>query len=135
MNVDYEVAYNRSIYEMHEWGDGYVNRRGLDYAASNGWDPRQPDQSQYSDLVGQMRENSNRRASMIVDRVDFGLQGEGPGMSQWFVGGEVRREQYRDQAQAQNEAGNIIGTSGGTSGGDLYIRPSGDEINLFSKKR
>ncbi|WP_289117272.1 TonB-dependent receptor [uncultured Idiomarina sp.] len=122
MNVDYEVAYNRSIYEMHEWGDGYVNRRGLDYAASNGWDPRQPDQSQYSDLVGQMRENSNRRASMIVDRVDFGLQGEGPGMSQWFVGGEVRREQYRDQAQAQNEAGNIIGTSGGTSGGDREMK-------------
>jgi len=129
-NIDYEVAFNRSIYEMHEWGDGYVNVRGLDYAAANGWDPRQPDQEQYSQFVGQMRENSNRRASMVVDRFDFGLQGEGPAMSAWYLGGEVRREEYLDQAQAQNEAGNIIGTAGGSSGGSREMKAIFAEVNV-----
>lgn len=130
MNVDYEIGYNRSMYEMHEWGDGYVNIQGLATAANQGWDPRDPDQSNYADLVGLMRENSNRRAHMIVDRVDFGLQGEGPAMSAWFIGGEFRREQYRDQAQAQNEAGQILGTAGGTSGGDRDIKALFAEISV-----
>lgn len=130
VDVDYEVAFNRSVYEMHEWGDGYVNRMGLATAASRGWDPRQPDQSQYANLVGLMRENSNRRASMVVDRADFGLQGAGPMDSAWFMGGEVRRENYKDQAQAQNEAGQILGTAGGSSGGSRDMKAVFAEVNV-----
>ncbi|RUO26207.1 hypothetical protein CWE09_05685 [Aliidiomarina minuta] len=130
LDLDYELTYTRNLYEMHEWGDGYVNTQGLAAAADAGWDPRQPDQSEYSTLVGDMRENANRRASMVTDRIDFGLQGQGPMDSMFFVGGEIRNETYNDQAQSQAEAGNILGTSGGTSGGSREIRALFGEVSV-----
>lgn len=129
-NLDYDVGFTRSIYEMHEWGNGYVNALGASNAAAGGWDPRQPDQGQFSGILGDLRENSNRRASMVIDRVDFGISGDGPAMSQWYVGGEVRRENYRDQAQAQNEEGNIIGTAGGSSGGSRDMNAVFAEVSV-----
>lgn len=122
LDIDYEVAYTRSIYEMHEWGDGYVNVQGLNAAAQGGWDPRNPDQSQYQHLVDAMTENSNRRSHMIVDRYDIGIQGEGPWNSMYYLGAEARNEQYKDQSQAQLEAGLVLGSSGGSSGGSREMK-------------
>lgn len=130
LDLDYEVAYTRNLYEMHEWGDGYVNILGLNEAAGQGWDPRRPDQSEYSNLVGAMRENANRRASLVTDRFDVGLQGQGPWDSMFFVGGELRREAYLDQTQAQAEANNILGTAGGSSGGGREIRAVFGELSV-----
>lgn len=129
-DIEYDVAYTRNIYEMHEWGTGYVNQQGLNAAAEKGWDPRDPDQSKYEHLVAAMRENSNRRASLVVDRYDFGLQGEGPGDLMYFVGGEIRSETYNDEVQSQAEAGLIIGTAGGSSGGSRDMKALFTEVSI-----
>jgi iron complex outermembrane recepter protein len=119
--ADYQIGYQRNIYDMHDWGDGYVNTQGLALAAANGWDPRHPDQGQFENFVADMRENANRRAQMKYDRFDFGAQFDGPMMNAgpvlFFAGGEYREEKYFDQTQAQAEAGRILGTAGGSSGG------------------
>jgi iron complex outermembrane receptor protein len=124
-NIEWHLGYQYDLYKMHEWGDGYVNVLGLNQAASQGWDPRHPNQEQFENAVPGMRENANRRASMEYQRVDFGAQFDGPMMSggpvMFYSGGEFRQEQYRNQTQAQAEAGNIIGTSGGSGGGNRDV--------------
>ena len=141
--VDWEVVYQYDLYDLQEWGDGYVNELGLRDAAASGWDPRHPDQlGLYSGFVAQMRENSNRRAQMKMQRLEFGGQFD-VGQASMYVGGEYRDEQYFDQAQAQNEAGLIRGTAGGSSYGErtasaLFaegVLPVGDQLELSGALR
>ncbi len=141
--VEWQFVYQYDLYDLQEWGDGYVNELGLRDAAQNGWDPRHPDQlGQYSGFVAQMRENSNRRAQMKMQRFEFGGQFDVASASV-FVGGELRTEDYFDQAQAQNEAGLIRGTSGGSSAGSRIARavfveamqPVGEQVELTGALR
>ena len=119
--AQWNLNYQYDLYDMHEWGAGYVNLAGLNQAAANGWDPRQPNQAQFGNIVGGLSGNSNRRAQMVMQRVDVGAQFDGPMMDAgpmlFYVGGEYRDEQYYDQTLAQMEAGNVLGTAGGSSGG------------------
>jgi len=141
--VDWEVVYQYDLYDLHEWGDGYVSELGLRDAAINGWDPRHPDQAGlFGGFVAQMRANSNRRAQMKMQRLEFGGQFD-LGMASMFVGGEYRTEDYYDQAEAQNEAGLIRGTAGGSSGGDRTAKaifteavlPVGDQLEFTGALR
>lgn len=141
--IEWEVAYQYDLYDLQEWGDGYVSELGLRDAAINGWDPRHPDQrGLYQNFVAQMRANSNRRAQMKMQRLDFGGQFD-VGAASMFVGGEYRTEDYFDQAEAQNEAGLIRGTAGGSSGGDRTAKalfteavlPVGDQVELSGALR
>ncbi|MCP1726137.1 iron complex outermembrane receptor protein [Natronospira proteinivora] len=123
--LDWEVGYQYNMYDMHEWGTGYVNTLGLDAAGDAGWDPRQPDQEQFSELVDDMTDNANRRSQATFQRVDFGLQFDGPdltgGPMAFFVGGEYFEQDYTDVTAAQAEADNILGTAGGSSGGSRDV--------------
>ncbi len=141
--VEWEFNYQYDLYDLQEWGDGYVNELGLRDAAQNGWDPRHPDQlGLYSDFVAQMRENSNRRAQMKMQRFEFGGQFD-VATASVFVGGEFRTEDYFDQAQAQNEAGLIRGTAGGSSAGSRIARaifveamqPVGEQVEITGALR
>lgn len=121
--IQWEANHQYDIYDLADWGTGYVNILGLNYAASNGWDPRHPDQAspEFEDFVPGMRENANRRAQMIMQRTDIGAQFDGPMMAGgpvlFFVGGEYRDEAYFDETSAQAEAGNVLGSAGGSSAG------------------
>lgn len=115
--VDWSANYQYDIYDLQEWGNGYVTSLGLELPSQNGWDPRDPDQAQYADILSDIRENANRRAQMIMQRIDLGGQ-FAIGQMQMFVGGEYIDQKYFDEASAQNEAGNVRGTSGGSSGGN-----------------
>ena len=141
--VEWNAVYQYDIYDLQEWGDGYVNELGLRDAAQNGWDPRHPDQlGLYSNFVAQMRENSNRRAQLKMQRFEFGGQFD-VAQASVYLGGEFRTEDYFDQAQAQNEAGLIRGTAGGSSQGSRIARaifaeaslPVGEQVELTGALR
>jgi iron complex outermembrane receptor protein len=141
--VDWEVTYQYDLYDMQEWGDGYINQQGIALAALNGWDPRHPNQAGlYSNFVGQIKENANRRAQMKMQRFEFGGQFD-IGMASMFVGGEYREEEYYDQTQAQAEAGLIGGSSGGSSSGERdakalfteVVMPVGDQLEFTGALR
>jgi len=135
-NTEYETGFQRNLYDMHEWGTGYVNIMGLQRAGDLGWDPRDPDQEQeaYAPLVDAMKENANRRSQMIYDRFDVGAQFDGPMVGAapmvFFVGGEYRQERYTDFTQAQAEAGMILGTAGGSSAGERDVSAVFAEVAL-----
>ena len=135
-NVRWEASYQHNTYRMSEWGDGYVNILGLISGIQAGWDPRVPDQSEFEPLVADMRENANRRAEMITDRFDVGVQFDGPTIGtsglpvSFFVGAEYREEEYFDQTQFQAEARNILGTAGGSSSGERDVFAVFAEANL-----
>lgn len=130
----WDVGYQYNIYDMKEWGTGYVNVLGLNAAADAGWDPRDPDQSQYSDLVADMRSNANRDSQMKFSRLDMGTQfdlAELPaGVMSMYVGGEYRTEEYYDTTQAQMVPGNVIGTAGGSSSGERDVSAVFAEMNM-----
>lgn len=124
--IQWNVNYQYDLYDMSEWGNGYIHNLGVARAAALGWDPRHPDQQQYTDIngvnaLGQIAANSNRRAQMIMQRTDVGAQFDGfmmgGGAALFYVGGEYRYEQYFDETLAQMNVFNIGGTSGGSSGG------------------
>ena len=132
--IQWNANYQYDQYDMNEWGAGYVSLPGLAAAADLGWDPRLPDQEQFSDAVPGMRGNSNRRAETIMQRVEVGAQFDGPmmaaGPALFYVGGEYRDEDYMDETLAQMEAGNVLGTAGGSSGGSRSAWAASVEASL-----
>src|SRR5690606_1095187 len=136
---EWNVNYQYDIYDMSEWGNGFIHNLGVGRAADLGWDPRHPNQDQYrnidgENLLGQTAAPPKRRAAMIVQRPDVGLQLDGPmmgaGQSLFYVGGEYRDEQYFDETLAQMEVFNIGGTAGGSSGGSRSMWAAFAEASL-----
>lgn len=121
--VQWNVNYQYDLYDLQEWGEGYLANLGAQQIARNGWDPRHPNQTQFTGAADTVNAagNSNRRAQMEMQRVDIGAQFDGPMMDagpvMFFVGGEYSDQEYYDQVIAQVEAGNVGGTAGGSSGG------------------
>jgi iron complex outermembrane receptor protein len=120
---DWHVDYHYNRYDMKEWGQGYVHRPSVEQAIKDGWDPRDPDQAQYADLLAGMAANSNRQAGSVFKEVNAGVTIDSifelpAGDVGVYVGGSYREESYFDQAEAQNEAKNIIGTAGGSASGE-----------------
>lgn len=118
----WNINYQYDRYDMSEWGNGYLHTGAIGAIAEDGWDPRHPNQAQYADLLGEITGNSNRRAYNIMQRVDAGVQFDGPALGGapilFYVGGEYTDQLYHDEVLAQMTAGNIGGSAGGSSGGE-----------------
>ncbi|NYR12322.1 TonB-dependent receptor [Pseudoalteromonas sp. MIP2626] len=122
-SFDWHVDAHYNRYDMNEWGQGYVHRPSVENAIIDGWDPRDPDQSAYSEQLASFAANSNRRSGSTLREITAGvsfndlatLDGGDLGL---YIGASYRETDYFDQAEAQNEAKNIIGTAGGSAAGD-----------------
>lgn len=132
---DWHADYHYNRYDMKEWGQGYVHRPSVEKAITDGWDPRDPDQSKYATQLANMNANSNRQAGGTFREFNAGISvdslGElGGGDIGLYVGASYRDERYFDQAEAQNEAKNIIGTAGGSAAGKRNVTAVFSEMNL-----
>ena len=130
-HADYH--YNR--YSMHEWGQGYVHRPSVEQAILDGWDPRDPNQSQYAEQLANMNANSNRQAGGVFNEYTAGISFDevaslSGGEIGVYFGASYREEKFFDQAEAQNEAKNIIGTAGGSAAGSRDVKAVFTEILL-----
>lgn len=119
--MDWQARYVHDRYELDETGTGHINDLAVQDISLLGWDPRHPDQAQYSNLLREVAARTSRRAWNDVQRVELEAKLPGPelpgGDAVFSLGGEYVDQEYVDEIGDLEESGNISGSAGGNTAG------------------